>query len=195
MKSSIVILLKRLASPEDNEKEAKRVINQLQEKGFSEYSHKSGTYMIIVPMVGGAQSDAIKVMKIPGISFYIAPDHLREVSDAIEEHEYFKAFVLCVSLYESFGKNILIRHFKTNKLSLNPEKIYKLTMNSVIMLLYTHRIINEGVYSDMIDVYKVRNDLTHEYMSSIISDTFLNDIERKIPKVKRSLEELHQING
>lgn len=195
MKSAIVILLKRLASPEDNEREAKRVINQLQEKGFSEYSHISGTYTIIVPILGGVQSDAIKVMKIPGISFYIAPDHLREVSDAIEEHEYFKAFVLCVSLYESFGKNILIRHFKTNKLTLNPKKIYKLTMNSVIMLLYTHRIINEGVYSDMIDVSKVRNDLTHEYMSSIISDTFLNDIEQNIPKVKRSLEELHQING
>lgn len=63
-------------------------------------------------MLRGAQADAKKIMKIPDITFYIAPDHLREVSDAIKELDYFKAFVLCVSLYESF---ILIRHFKTNR--------------------------------------------------------------------------------
>lgn len=50
MKLSTVILLRKLASSQEDEREAKRVIDQLQKKGYSKYSHESGTYMIIVPI-------------------------------------------------------------------------------------------------------------------------------------------------
>ena len=79
MKSSFVILLKADKSLEERDENANRVIKELREKGFTGIKYRSGTTFIIVPMLRGAQADAIRIMKIPDITFYIAPDHLREV--------------------------------------------------------------------------------------------------------------------
>jgi hypothetical protein len=136
-----------------------------------------------------------KINKIPNISlYYTQPNHLEEVNDAIKKHEYFKAFTLCDSLYESFGKNILVVHFKERHLSLNSNRIEKLGIQSVILMLYTHKLIEEGTYSQMLSVNSVRNELVHRYMPSMISEGILNEIKQNTPNIMRSLRKLNEIN-
>lgn len=201
MISTIVILIKgRNKSHEDRDKEAKRVIDELREKGFTENEYTSGTTWINVRIRGGISDldDAARrmLLEVHDIWFYVVPDYIGEVSDAIEKREYFKAFTLCASLYESFGKYILIKHFNRNKM--NPElKLVRsndLGTRNVIDMLYNNSLIEKGLSDDMITVNKIRNDLTHGYVPSIMSEELKNKIEENKQKVKSSLEALIQIH-
>lgn len=200
MTSTITILLKAHKSLEERDKEANRVIDELREKGFTDCEYKSGTTWINVRISGGIYdlNNAARRMlfELHNIWFYVVPDHIEEVSDAIEKREYFKAFRLCASLYESFGKYILIRHFNKNKM--NPElKLVKrndLGTRKVIDMLYNYGLIEKGLSDDMIIVNTIRNDLTHDYVSSIMSEETSDKIKANISKVKSSIEALIQIH-
>jgi len=163
---------------------------------FTTISHINGTNAVKVFLKSPIElpNAVAKIKEIPNISqYYTQPDHLKEVSDAIENHEFFKAFTLCSSLYESFGTNILIKHFKEN-LSLNSDKLEKLGVVGVIIMLYTHRLIAEGTYSDMISVNSLRNDLVHDYLVSLSSEKIQKRLKENIPKITRSLKKLDEIN-
>jgi len=200
MISTIVILLKAHKSLEDGDKAANRVIHELEEKGFTENEYTSGTTWINVRIRGGISDldDAARKMllEVNDIWFYVVPDHIGEVSDAIEKREYFKAFTLCVSLYESFGKYILIRHFNKNKQNREIQLVKRKDFGTrnVIDMLHKHRLIEKGLSDDMITVNEIRNDLTHGYTSSIMSEELKNNIDENKQKVKSSLEALIQIH-
>jgi len=170
-------------------------LNKLRSEGLQNWSHTDNTnsYTLYFDSRPQYKSAKAKIMKIPGLSFYYSkPDHLKEVSDAIENLEYFKAFTLCSSLYESFGKSILIAKFKT--MSLNSDRLEKLGIQSVIIILYTHGLIKQGTYSDMISINDTRNYFVHRYMSSTQSDKIAGKIKQNIPKIMRSLRKLKEIN-
>jgi len=195
--SSVRILLKRLAGADAYNKRAEKLMNELRNKGLLEVSHISDTNVLTLKFKSRYELESIlpKIRKIRDISlYYTQPDYLKEVSDAIEYHEFFKAFTLCNSLYESFGKNILIIHIKEH-LSLKSKHLEKLGIQGVILLLYTHGLIKEGTYSDMLSVNSVRNHLTHRFLPSIMSEEILKEINENIPKIMRSLTKLNEINA
>lgn len=162
-------------------------------KGWQESTHSSGTnaFTLGFKSLSALEAARTEIKKNPNISmYYVQPDHLKEVSNAIEYGDYFKAFTLCNSLYESLGKNILVKYFK-GQISLNSDRLEKLTIQSVIMMLYTHRLVEEGTYSDMISVNSIRNTLVHQYKTTL-SDEILESIKENKPKIMRSLNILDQ---
>jgi nitrate reductase NapAB chaperone NapD len=81
---------------------------------FNTISHTQGTNSVIASLKSPSQLlNAVRQIKnIPNVSLvYTKRDHLKEVSDAIQNGEFFKAFTLCGSLYESYGKAILNSQF------------------------------------------------------------------------------------
>ena len=138
---------------------------------------------------------AVRIIKNnPSVTvYYTEPDYLKEVADSISSGKYFNAYTLCISLYESLGKKILIKHFKGN-INLSSEKIDKLGVYSVIVMLYTQNLIQEGSFSEMVNVNNLRNDLIHKFMTSMMSEKFLKKIKTNSSKLTRSLEKLYEIH-
>jgi hypothetical protein len=177
------------------EKSLEKYFEGLRKKGMRLLSHTKGTNTYTVEFETRRQlEDALKkISNNHQISLYYSkPDHLKEVSEAIIDLDYFKAFTLCNSLYEAFGKNILVSEFRN--MSLNEDRIKRLGIHSIILMLYTHHLIKEGTYSDMISVNDTRNDFVHDYMSSTQSEKTAKEIKENIPKIMRSLKTLDKIN-
>ena len=80
---------------------------------------------------------------------------MEEINIAKETHDYFKAYSLGCSVIEYYGKKILREYFIENKTAIKDNKIQKINLESIIILLYTHGKITERVYSDMIKIKKI----------------------------------------
>ena len=187
-------LFKKMSKSTENR--LKEFLNSLMGKGLQEWSHTNDSNSWSTWFDGRPQFRVAraKIEKIPGVSLYYSkPDHLKEVSDAIEDFEYFKAFTLCVSLYESLGKNILIEHFE-RRFNLNSKGLDRLGIQTVIMMLFTQRLIKEETYFDMISVNRTRNKFIHRYMSSRESDKDADKVRENTPKIMSSLRKLKAIN-
>lgn len=201
--SDLTLIIKKISEAQDkaikeaiasNDKAIRDFTNQLQ--GLTTWSHSKGTNAYTLEFK--SPMDMIralpKINKIPNVSlYYTNPNYLLEVSDAIDKLDYFKAFTLCVTLYESYGKDILISQFK-GKPSLAQDITNKLFVSNIIDLLCKHGMIERGVHSQMKSVNKTRNDFTHRYFSSQITPELANRIKDNIPKIKKTLETLKGIH-
>jgi hypothetical protein len=95
------------------------------------------------------------------LSFEIIKDPIGEVNGAKKDKDYFKALTYTCAVFEHYGKQILLRHFQENKKQVGGDRLERLTLESVIVMLYTHSIINEPVYSKMFGVTHLRNMYMH----------------------------------
>jgi hypothetical protein len=191
--ADLTLLIKKMSEAQD--KAIRDFTNQWSNLGVVGLLHTKDTnaYTLEFKDRHNLEKALPKIKKNPNISlYYTKPDHLKEVSNAIENLDYFKAFTLCVTLYESYGKDILISQFK-DKPSLAQDITNKLVVSNIIYLLYKHGMIEKGVRSQMESVNKTRNDFTHRYFSSQISIELANRIKDNIPKIMKSLVTLKGI--
>lgn len=182
----------------DYEDVAKTVLDKLRLMEFHHYIHVQGSNTIDIHIDNMIELPAAinRVKELSGLlkSYYVHYDHLDEVSKALANHDYFKAFSLCTSLYESFAKGILKRYVEFKGLSLNSKRLDRLQLESLILMLYTNGLILEGTFSDMVSVTAVRNDQIHRYLDKFLSEEALKDIDDNVPMVMRSLGELKRIH-
>jgi len=200
--SDLTLIIKKISEANDQalknamestNKAIREFTNPLQ--GLATWSHPAGTnaYTFSFNSLNDLEKALPKVKKIPNIALInIKPDHLKEVSDTLNEGDHFKAFTLCVSLYESYGKTILIRKFK-DKPNLVEDLTDRLGVNNIIIMLYIHGLIDENTYSQMISVNKTRNAFIHSYLTFGLSDDLAIKIKDNIPRIKRSLKALREI--
>lgn len=173
---------------ESRDKAIREFKNQLE--GLTTWSHTKGTNAYTLEFK--SPTDMVralpKVKKNSNVSlYYTRPDHLKEVSDAIDKPDYFKAYTLCVTLYESYGKEILVSQFKGNP-SLAQDITDKLSVSATIDLLHKHGMIDKGVRSQMLSVNDTRNDFAHRYFSSQISPELENRLKDNTLKIMKTLE-------
>jgi len=199
--SALTLLLKELTASKDKaikdisiSKTISEFANQMQ--GLTTLSHTKGTNAYTFEFK--SPMDMIlalpKIKQIPNISFiYTKPDYLKEVSDAIRKDDYFKAFTLCASLYEAFGKDILINQFK-DKPRLAQDITNKLGVRYVIVTLHDHGFIDKDIQTQMLCVNDTRNTLAHGYFISGISFELQNRIKNDIPKIRKTLKILKGIH-
>jgi hypothetical protein len=201
--SAITVFLKEFPAARDkaikeamesNERAIREFKNQLQ--GLTTWSHSEGTnaYTLDFKSPTDMLRALSKIKKIPNVSlYYTNPNYLLEVSEAIDKVDYFKAFTLCVTLYESYGKDILVSQFK-GKPRLAQDITNKLSVSGVIDLLHRHKMIEKNIRCQMESVNKTRNDFTHRYFSSQISTDLENRIKDNIPKIMKTLKTLKEIH-
>jgi hypothetical protein len=87
-------------------------------------------------------------------SFEIIKDPIGEVSRAKKDRDYFKAISYSCTVFEYYGKQILLWHFKNIGTPVGKKKLKDLSPHSIIDLLYNHRIIDETTYNKILEVKK-----------------------------------------
>ena len=118
----------------------------------------------------------------------VVKNPINEISKAKEDRDYFKAMTYSCAVFEYYGKQILVWHFNDIKRPIGKSKLERMSLNPVIMMLYTHEIINESVYNDMIQVKELRNKFIHEDRSvKISSEQFIDSNKNPDKMVDKAL--------
>lgn len=80
------------------------------------------------------------------------------LGECIKNREWFKGVVLSTAFLEVIGMGLLQSHFSGK---IKPERIEHLRFEQMVMLLYASEIIEQPIYSKMIEVNQFRNDIVH----------------------------------
>ena len=83
---------------------------------------------------------------------------------------------------------------KNQGIKIGHEKIDRLNLVPLIIMLYSNKLIEEELYTDMISVNSIRRKFIHYNMSGNITKDDANKIEQNLIKIRTSLEELQKID-
>jgi hypothetical protein len=72
----------------------------------------------------------------------------------------------------------LLWHFKNIGTPVGEKKLKDLSLQSIIILLYTHKIIDETTYNKILEVKGIRNDFVHDERFIRFSSEQLQKTER-----------------
>jgi hypothetical protein len=111
-------------------------------------------------------------------SFEIIKDPIGEVNRAKNNKDYFKAISFSCTVFEYYGKQILVWHFKNIGTPVGKKKLKELSLHSIVVLLYTHKIIDETTYNKILEVKAIRNDFVHDEHSIRFPSEQLQKAER-----------------
>ncbi len=92
----------------------------------------------------------------------IIKDPTSEMQNAINERDYFKAITYACAIFEYYGKQLLFWYFASNGTSVSREKIDGIELTSIIVMLYTHKIIDDSTKTKICNVKRMRNSFIHE---------------------------------
>jgi len=127
-----------------------------------------------------------KIKNIQYANIYLDYSPFEEVKNAVQNHDFFKAYSMGVTLFESYGFNILKKYFKNKK-----DCTFDIGVNAIIIMLYTHDLIDRGFYLDMININKTRNNkLIHRDITMIWTNDQLEDIIGNLNKIIPCIEKL-----
>jgi hypothetical protein len=85
------------------------------------------------------------------LSFEIIKDPIGEISRAKEDKGYFKAISYSCVVFEYYGKQISLWHLNIGT-PVGNKKLKELSMQSIIVLLYNDKIIDETTYNNILGV-------------------------------------------
>jgi hypothetical protein len=111
------------------------------------------------------------------VSWTIIKDPINELTRAEKDGDYYKLFSYACTVSEYYGKQILFWHFKKNNTPVGKDKIKGITLQSIIIMLYSNGLIDEPTYSKIMKVKELRNDFIHEDYSITYSSGFLEKMK------------------
>jgi hypothetical protein len=136
----------------------------------------------------------MKINKLEEIeNFYMWSDPKAEIFNAISNHDYFKAFSLSSTVYEFLTKKILVNHFKDIDLIINEKKIRGLGLETAITMLYTQKLIDQPIYSALIDVNRMRSNFIQHKLFQTIGKEDFKKILQTLPKLERTIDKLEKL--
>jgi hypothetical protein len=147
---------------EDYDKAAKDIIDEINKlKPQTPATHTNGTNVIMIN-VGWKSNEIIPNLRIIQQhqnvkGFVTIHDPLADLEKAINEHDFIKAYSLGSTFFESVGKNILKKHFNQNKVQVGKDVFQTLSLQATIVMLYTHKLVNQKTYDYMMNINRVRN--------------------------------------
>ena len=87
------------------------------------------------------------VENVPGsdsVSWVLIKDPIGELKEARDKKDYYKLFSYACSVFEYYARQILLWHFNENNTPVSKDKLEHLTLETIIVMLYTHKIINQS---------------------------------------------------
>jgi hypothetical protein len=95
------------------------------------------------------------------VSWNLEKDFVNEITRARDARDYYKALSLSCTAFGHYGKEILLSQLKDTRTATS-KKFERINLNCVIIMLYTHKIIDESMYNKIEKVRKLRNVFQHE---------------------------------
>jgi hypothetical protein len=103
-----------------------------------------------------------RILKIRGVGGLLTfPNYIGELHDAMEMHDFFKVVAFSSTLLESYGKQILIKHFGDKNKDRDHDRIYNLDFNATAIMLYSSGIIDKPLFDEIDYVRRERNKFIH----------------------------------
>ena len=134
----------------------------------------------------------LQIRKVDGLLRF--PNYIEELKDAMEMHDFFKVVAYSSTLLESYGKQILIKHFGEKNQDRLRGRIHDLTFNATTVMLYSNGIIDKPLFEGIDDVRKERNSIIHEMSNpnliTLLSKGRLETMENIASKAIHSVSEL-----
>ena len=146
------------------DKAAKQIMSEIfKMKPYVEVSRTAASNVIFV-------DNRWKGSQIPGniqcirnlqnfAGYVIDYDPLKELEKATNDHDFVKSYSLGCTLFEAYGIKILKKFFDKNDVHITEDKFSRLNLQSVIIMLYTHKLIAKLDYDDITRITKIRNTL------------------------------------
>jgi len=126
-------------------------------------------------------------------SWVIIKDPIGEIKEAKDKKDYYKLFSYACSVFEYYGRQILVWQFNKNNTPVSKDKLQHITLETIIVMLYTHKIIDQPTYTKIIEVKNFRNDFIHENYSVTYTPAILKDAESKSKFAFESIETLKKV--
>jgi hypothetical protein len=82
-------------------------------------------------------------------------DLIKELKNALNGPGYFKPITYACTIFEHYGKQVLVWYFRSNGTPIDKEKIDYMELANIIVMLYTHKIIDDSI--------KVKNFSSYTY--------------------------------
>ena len=125
-------------------------------------------------------------------------DPLREVEDAVQYHDFFKAYSLGVALLEFHANNILEKSIgKSRFKNIGKEKIVKMGVRTKIILLYALGTIDPKTFQNIIQIIRIRNEsIVHsQEMNKIWEEKSLGSITQNLEVILSCIKELGKLDS
>jgi len=81
-----------------------------------------------------------------------------ELREAVEKEQWFSGIVMATAFFEFWGLELLKEKFEGK---ISRDKFEDLRLEEIILLLYSSEVINQPIYTKMMEVKKVRNKIVH----------------------------------
>lgn len=127
------------------------------------------------------------------VSFVAIKDPVGEINRAQSEQDYFKAISYSCSVFEYYGKQILLWYFKKNDTPVDVDRVGRFTLEYTILMLYTHKIIDGSTKIKIFQVTKMRRKFIHEDYSIRLSSEQIEEAKKITPVALESVKSLKAI--
>lgn len=98
----------------------------------------------------------------------ILPDYVvEELENSIKNQRWFEGIVLSASYYESLAVEKIDQYLKSKGKSIDVKKFKRFYLHRLLIFLYSHSMIAEKEYSQMIELNKTRDKIVHREEQSI----------------------------
>jgi hypothetical protein len=130
---------------------------------FHYITHVSGTNVIYLSTylerdkIRSLVNRILKIKNVDGLN--VSTNYIEELKEAMEMHDFFKVVAFSSTLIETYGKQILIKHFGEKNQDRDHDRIHNLTLNATAIMLYSSGLIDKPLFDDIDYVRKKRNIL------------------------------------
>ena len=178
---------------------ANEVINEMYTmKPYVMVSHTNGSNVIYMDVRWKGTQIAKyleRIRKIENVDkYFIYYNPLGELNGAVEAHDFFKAYVMGCTLLESYGSKVLKKYFEINGITVANDQVNSIHFQTVILMLYTHKIIDNVLFCRMTKINKIRNNLiVHKDIENGLNEKVLKEITEYIDRIQPCVETLRLI--
>jgi hypothetical protein len=170
---SLVILIKRHGSIQDMQKATDyydKAFIRIEQKlktfaSFRYITHIHGTNVIYLSTnlerekLRSLVNRILRIREVDGL--ITSTNYIEELKDAMEMHDFFKVVAFSSTLLESYGKQILIKHYENENQDRKHNRIYNLSFNATAIMLYSSGIIDKSLFDKIDYVRRERNKFIH----------------------------------
>jgi hypothetical protein len=72
-----------------------------------------------------------------------------------------KAITYACTIFDHYGKQVLVWYLRSNGTPVDKTKIENMDLSNIIVMLYTHKIIDDSIKVKIMEVTGIRNSFIH----------------------------------